>query len=316
MNLQKESTHSQLYTLGPKCEQWLAAHQNESFEKIYKNKNELHSFLLSAVLNSPTLDKETISDLVDELFAMDLPELALKMIDCHWDHIQWPKDFRTLLVEGSSSMLAQDFERAKIAFTQAQELAPHEPAPYVNMYQILDYDRQNELAAEWLEEGLNSCKNHIPLWELFAYSLSQETEKNRFVKIKEKAKKLNSWTGYSLSSELDPDKNISTKVSCLKPFYDGGERDQEFLIEYTGALGAAGQFEDIPALIWELQRKSNQELVWKLHLHLLQTYLALDKKELFFKEAGSFLSRKEVPTGILDELRSIIAEEETTPTLH
>ena len=107
--------------------------------------------------------------------------------------------------------------------------------------------------------------NYFPLWDRWRYALEAlqgSTEKADPTlgsavdpeQIKARAKELESWVGWSLAAEMEPDANSQTRADYLDPFYQGGERSDEFLIEYTGALGMAGRFEEVPALVWQQEK--------------------------------------------------------------
>jgi len=125
-------------------------------------------------------------------------------------------------------------------FSGIQELAPAEPAPYVNLVQIMIFQDRFADARTWCQAGLTAEPNNYNLWDLLADIGTREGENFSHYDILEAAKQFDSWAGYSLAADLDPEANSQTKAAHLDPFYNHGERSSDFLIEYTGALGAAG----------------------------------------------------------------------------
>jgi tetratricopeptide (TPR) repeat protein len=201
-------------------------------------------------------------------------------------------------------MITGELPRAELCFAAANQVAPEEPAPYSNMTEILIQDQRYGEALDWAQSGLESNPNHYRLWELYLSLCRIEATSDEALArtIFEKAKSLSSWAGTSLAAEIDPEANPNDKVTLLAPFYKAGERDDEFLIEYTGALGASGDMEAIPQIIWAAERLSSRELPWRLYMHASQAYLALGKMEDFLTLSGKITSLKGVPNDVLGYL--------------
>ena len=106
-------------------------------------------------------------------------------------------------------------------------------------------------------------------------------------------------------TEKDKEEIYRRKADLLESFYGKGERDVDFLVEYTGALGACGAYDKIPQIIWQL-RKKGEAIPWKLDIHLLQSYLALGYEEKGEKLLRQMLLRKDLSRDIQGYLRSLM----------
>jgi hypothetical protein len=83
----------------------------------------------------------------------------------------------------------------------------------------------------------------------------------------------------SLACDLQNSEDPLTKLAALERFWNEGCRDDDFLIEFTAVLGMSGQYDRIPAIVWQAEKASNQELKWQLILHLAQAYMGLGRDE-------------------------------------
>ena len=309
------------YPMGPYLKAWLGV-TSEAAQLTDRNRHEFADYVLKFGEENGLSDHESLVNLIDELVSMDHPLAAMKLIDMNLD--VWDRsDFRGALAEGIAAMITGELPRAELCFVAANQAAPEEPAPYSNMIEILIQDSRYEDASTWAESGLNANPNHYRLWELFlALSRIDAPNEEALARVVfEKAKVLSSWAGTSLAAEIDPEANPNAKVTLLAPFYNAGERDDEFLIEYTGALGASGDMDSIPQILWAAERLSSRELPWRLYMHASQAYLALGKFEDFQGMCKKISSLKGVPRDVLkyldDHLKEVIEEQaksEGTPS--
>lgn len=301
----------QAYPMGPSLRRWLGLGEHEyrgksAGEPSAEDQGRFADFLLAYAQEQPCREESQLIDVMDELLAMNLPLLVLKMADLH-THLWQQQDFRGLMAEAVAAMMTGDLGRAELGFRQAQRLAPEEPAPYVNLVQIMQQDGRWQEAWTWCEAGLDAEGNNFRLWELAAYHF-QQSQGEKIEALLSYARQRHSWAGMSLAAERDPLANQQTKVLYLQPFYASGERSHEFLIEYTGALGAAGDYEQIPALIWQAEKMTANTLPWQLLIHQAQAQLAMDQKEAFLKLADKVKGRSDLPTGIQRELLDLMSE--------
>ena len=296
------------YPMGPKLKVWLGVHQ-EAQHLSDQNRDEFLNFVLKHGEDNELATEEELTALVDELVSMDHPFAALKLIDMN-PQVWRRSDFRGVLAEGIAAMITQELPRAELCFSAAHELVPEEPAPYSNMAEILIEDQRFDEAQNWVEAGLDTNPNHYRLWELFL-ALSRRhlpEDAGLAAHVFKKASELSSWAGASLAAEIDPEANASTKVVILSTFYNSGERDEEFLIEYTGALGANSEMDQIPPIIWAAERLSSQPLPWRLYMHAAQAYFALGKHLDFLEVANKISGLKSVPRDALAYLKSHVDE--------
>jgi hypothetical protein len=296
------------YPMGPKLKSWLGIHK-EAEQLSDQNRDEFLNYVLKHGEDNELATEDELTAIVDELVSMDHPFVALKLIDMN-PQIWRRSDFRGVLAEGIAAMITQEYPRAELCFSLAHELVPEEPAPYSNMAEILIEDQRFDEALNWVESGLDTNPNHFRLWELFL-ALSRRnmpTDAGLASIVFKKANDLSSWAGASLAAEIDPEANASTKVVILAPFYHSGERDEEFLIEYTGALGASSEMDQIPPIIWTADRLSTQPLPWRLYMHAAQAYFALGKHTDFLEVANKISALRGVPPDALAYLRNHVNE--------
>ena len=298
------------YPMGPKLRRWLGISSKEytgfATDVVGAElKREFVDYLLGYMKENQIADESSMIDLMDELLGMDLPILVLKLVDLNrqlWSR----EDFRGLHIEGLSAIYCGELSRAELCFYDAHKLVPAEPAPYVNLVQIMHHDKRWEESAAWINAGLQACPNHFPLWELF-YAYLDEIGQDPVKQLWSRAVELHSWAGKSLVADLDEQSNQQSKASYLEPFYQSGEREADFLVEYTGALGIAGDYDRIPSIVWEAE-KSFSHIPWKLKAHAAQAHLAMDQKEAFRRQADSLLADREFPSQHRQELQDLIKE--------
>lgn len=297
------------YPMGPKLRDFLQAGpghpDSKAFEPEIKNAFGAQFLAQSKALRP---DEEQLTDLLDELLTMDMPHYVLKAIDQHPD-IWLRASFRGANIEGIASLLVAELERAKECFYLAQEIMPLEPGPYVNLSQIFQHEGLWEESYEWLKAGLEVDKNHFPSWELVAKYFHQVSAEPLSA-LRELAEKLDSWVGFSLLLELDPVRDAIKKVEIFSRYYQKGLRSDEFLIDYTAALGMAGDYTKIGPVAWELEQVMQKPVPWKLRIHELQAILAMGEKEAFIKEAKAKIVQKIFPGRIEEELKAMIDEVE------
>jgi hypothetical protein len=307
------------YPMGPNVRIWLGISREVDLGKHRNRPGQeerlgFSDFLLHSIEHGEgqhPLDENQLVDLVDELVAMDLPLVALKLIDA-FPNLWHRNHFRGALAEGIAAMQVEDLERAEISFRVAQGLVPAEPAPYVNLVQIMIFQDRLADARTWCQAGLTAEPNNFNLWDLMADIASREKAEFSHHDIIEAAKQFDSWAGYSMAADLDPDANSQTKAAHLDPFYNHGERSSDFLIEYTGALGAAGHFEKIPQIIWQAEKFASDPIPWKLHLHGAQAHLAMNQLDRFAAMIEILRKKPGVPAEIISELERTYIEETQT----
>ncbi len=226
----------------------------------------------------PGLATSDVVDLLDELTAMDLPDAVLDVSTLR-PEVLGGGDFRAELAVGVAAMLTARFEEAEARLREAQRVLPAEPAPYVNLAQIfLSQDRVEE-AELWCVSGLDADANHFALWDLLAEILQGRYGEYMPERLLQLAEKRNSWAGISLAANLTTTGDRYLKANLLERLHAQGERGDEFLVELTGAYGIAGQFEKIPAVVWQAERMNTKGLAWQLHAHVAQAQLAMGKPD-------------------------------------
>ena len=259
------------------------------------------SALLMDYVRRLAFEQKMIDDfhrLVAELSTLGEHAAALCCIDNHphlWQQTSLEQtSFRQLLTEGSAAMVCGQSDRAELCLKKAHHQLPEESAPIVNLVKIfLDAGRLPE-AEEWLDAGLMVHPNDSTFWNLYA-DLLVEGKLDRtqmFETIMDKATSHKSWLGESLAwdymlqlGETSNDPNHPSerdlyrkKAASLEAFYHQGVRDLDFLVQYSGTLGACGEYSKIPPLVWQA-RHSSHSLPWKLELHGVQATLAMGQTQ-------------------------------------
>jgi tetratricopeptide (TPR) repeat protein len=266
-----------------------------------------------------------LADLVDELIAMDLPAAALQLAARH-PELATRAEFRTQLALGVAGMLTGDLDTAQTRLTMAQELLPDEPAPYVNMVQVLAANGRWAEAEEWALAGIAAQPNHHRLWEELARLYHQRGGPDGVAdKLLALANERASWAGLSLGASLMATGDRYLKATLLERLYAQGERDGAFLVEYTGALGVAGELAKIPPIVWAAERTSSVRLPWQLHVHCVQAHLAMGEAQQALERLDEIERDPTLPSGAQEplaelrgEARQALAEAGATPqpTLH
>jgi len=111
------------YPMGPKLRIWLGININNDAKNDRRRPEESErqgfaDFLLQSIGMSqtqPNLDEGQLVDLADELVAMDLPLVALKLIDS-FSNCWHRNHFRGVLAEGIAAMQVEDLERSEMCF--------------------------------------------------------------------------------------------------------------------------------------------------------------------------------------------------------
>ena len=301
--------HIQNYPMGPKVRAFFDVSDDNyrgEIDPLYDEnyRKQFADYFLSVASTKSDLSIDSLTDLIDELTAMDLPEVVLGLVERH-PELLTNRDFRCQLGIGVAAMLTENFNLSEDALRIAQEILPSEPAPYINIVQILLAQSRLDEALVWCESGLEAEPNNHSLWELMT-RLREVTDGEAYpAMIMRLATRFNSWAGLSLAASLSTSGDRYMKVNLLEKLYAQGERADQFLIEYTAALGVAGDMEKIPQIIWlEETGKRNTSLSWQLYLHAAQAYLAMDR----YEEALTYIEKSEQQKYIPDEARSAIDE--------
>ncbi len=307
------------FPMGPHIQKWMNVSHDQY--KGHGNTNPsaeevavfTEAFLARLEDGSPD-HRDHLVDLLEELVAMNLPLLAIKLVDAYPD--LFPQDdFRALLHLGNAAMLVSDLTRAESAFIDAQKLVPEEPAPYVNLVQIYCHDGLMDQAERWCQAGLDAESDNTRLWELIAWIEQQKMGTDELdakavaQRIRSLATSKNSWAGLSLASELENPEDALSKVSVLEPFWSEGCRDDAFLIEYTAALGMAGKYDKIPAIIWQVEtQETNKKLAWQLYLHLIQSFMGLGRDDDARETLKKLEQRNDLPDAAINVINALKSE--------
>lgn len=306
------------YPMGPSLRQWMGiddsfyqGHQTEQPSSTQREQFINHARDL--ILNAPLSDSKDLSEIVDELVSMAEPILALMIID-HHNHLWDEYDFRCCHTEGIAAMFCGELDRAKLSFQNAQRANPKEPAPYTNIAKILlnqaeeDKDEHSLTSAyqeawQWLETALLYAPDHFPLWDQILL-IAPTLGKNLFTL----AEQHHSWVGFCCAFDQAQGQDEEKKIKTLETFFLQGERSEDFIIEWTAALGQSGQYEKVLQVILQAFPQGMSKIPWKIALHQLQAHLGLEHKEAFEKDAKEFLKNPSLPKEVQDHVQELISE--------
>lgn len=301
--------------MGPKLRAWLGISEGdyrgaEAPERTEAEGRAFTDFLDAWALTELPDDEAGLVDLLDELVSMDLPEAVLRLAE-RGKTLWSGKDFRGQLSVGIAAMLKGDLELSEAHFAQAQALIPEEPAPYVNLVQIfLHQDRVDE-ALTWCLAGLDADLNNLRLWDLLAMTLREQHGDYFPEQLMTHAQRRNAWAGLSLAADLSGTADKFLKLRLLQATFDEGERDPRFLVEFTAALGIAGELDKIPPVVWQAEKATSKPLPWQLHVHAAQAHLGLSKWPEALAQIGKARrdpSLDDTARGVLDELETMAQE--------
>lgn len=307
--------------MGPKLRTWLGISEaeyrgEEAGERSASEALAFTDFVLAWVDQEPIDDEAMLIDILDELVSMDLPEAVLRL--CDKGRALWSdSDFRGHLVVGIAAMLKGDLDLAEAHFVKAQALLPAEPAPYVNLVQIfLNQERLDE-AMTWCLAGLDADRNNLRLWDLLALILREQYDEFFPEQLLAQAQSRHAWAGLALAADVSSTADKFFKLNLLQSTYDEGERDPNFLVEYTAALGIASEFDKIPAIVWQAEKATSNQLPWQLYVHAAQAQLGLGRVQ----EAMAQLAKAKRQPNLdaqaeqaLAEVAAMIAEAEQEAT--
>ena len=250
---------------------------------------------------------DLLVDVMDELVAMDMPDVVTSVYRAHSTLLP-AGDFRALLAIAVAAMLSGDYDTAVAKFAEAQVVNPREPAPYVNIGKILLHRGNSAEAEAWIESGLVAQPNYAPMWELAAahdqdvHGLDGAAER-----IRARAVSLDSWSGVSLAADLASPPDNARKAAWLSEF-ESHDSDLDYLVEYTGALGQAGDFAKIPTLVWRAEREAGKSLPWQLRVHCAQAHMAMNDDAGWERQMAAVLKDSATPTSVKEGLKALHAE--------
>jgi tetratricopeptide (TPR) repeat protein len=263
---------------------------------------------MQVVREKPVGTQELFVDLLEELTSMGLPSVVVSMAE-QYPQFAIDSDFRACLALGSSLMMESELDEAVIVMNQAKALAPSELAPYVNLASIAFSQERDADALLLIDGGLGIDPNNIRLWELIASIYLHDQAATAGERLRLKASEVNSFAGLSLAAEILAPNDHLLKAQLLEEAFNSGARDDDFLIEYTAALGLAQQFEEIPQLVYRLEHIEKKQVHWKLYAHAAQAFLALNKEA----EAATLISRAsrspDMPANVLQDLQNVYDEQ-------
>lgn len=300
------------YPMGPRLRHYLGVSDSEYRGERSARPDEeamagFRDLLHQIVMEKPVTDPELFVDLLEELTSMGLPSVVIRLAEQH-PHFTIDTDFRACLALGSALMMEGELDEAVLIMNQAKALAPLELAPHVNLASIAFSQERDADAIQSIDSALGIEPNHFRLWELLASIYLHEDAATAGERLRAKATDVNSFAGLSLAAEIiDPNDRL-LKAQLLDDAFNAGARDDDFLIEYTAALGLAQQFEKIPQLVYRIEHIEKKKVHWKLYAHAAQAFLALNKEA----EAAALIDKAsrspDLPAHVLQDLQNVYDE--------
>lgn len=297
------------YPMGPTVREYLAitadSYKGESAPKPSPERQQEFLRAISAyILDHEPANQNEFENLLEEFVAMGFASLALQLAE-NWRDFSVEESYPALLALGNASMLEGELDEAVNLLNGAQALRPEEFTPYRNLAE-LHYARHDDGAAlEAAKNALQIQANNERLWEIVASIYLHVDRPTTGDKIRDLAMEYNSFYGLSLAAELLSPGDGRLKAEYLAECYKQGERNSTFLIEYTAALGVAGQFEKIPPIVWEAEKFAGVKMPWQLHAHLTQAYLALNQEEQANEVIRKLEKLPDFPANILRDLKTV-----------
>ena len=304
--------------MGPHVRHWLGVSDvnYRGHSRGRANDEEIASFAreVSARLEElPFESEKQFLDVTMELFSMDLSLLNLKLFD-HYRDSWLPADFHREQLEAVSALSVGELSRAWRSSITAHKLNPEEPAPYVNLSQILLQWGENIRAKEWCESGLLKFPEHRPLWQALAsvFSVLYKNRDDLLRHLTDFADQRHSWLGSTLVAQYRAELlgDINYRRSKLEQYYAEGERNEEFLLELTAALGEAEQYDRVPQIVLQADRMTSGGVGWQLLAHCLQAYAAIENKSAFDDLLQRLRNMEAVPKDALGQLAATWEGEE------
>lgn len=297
------------YPMGPTVREYLAiapdSYKGESAPKPSAERQQEYWRAISAyIIEHEPANQSEFETLLEEFTAMGFPSLSLQLAET-WRGFAVEDSFPALLALGAASMLEGELDEAVNLLNGALALRPEEFTPYRNLAE-LHYARHDDGAA--LESAKNALQleaNSERLWEIIASIYLHADRATAGEKLREIASEYNSFYGLSLAAELLSPGDARLKAEYLNECYKQGERNATFLIEFTAALGVAGEFEKIPPIIWEAEKFAGVKMPWQLHAHLTQAHLAMNQEDQANEVIKKLEKLPDFPANILRDLKTV-----------
>jgi len=268
------------------------------FEKWMSNYIDMH----------PVVSEAELVNLMEELCWLRLGNLTIRIHDKN-PKFDLSRDFRGLLALGAASMMENELDLAQSVLSRAQQVEPQELAPYANLAKIYFHLQRDEDALNWALSGLSVDANAFGIWETLSLLYQAEDSVTCGERLRALAEKHNSWAGMSLAAQMIDPQDKVLRVQMLEEVFESGVRSEAFLIEFTAALGAAGQYEKIPALYWraapDLQPSANS---WRLLAHVAQAHLGLNQYAEAKKHFLMVIEEPSLPSHVIDQVRQLLDE--------
>ena len=261
-------------------------------------------FLDEYLKSHPIQNISELSDIAEEMVGMGLGQSSLTAIALN-DMPDHKSDFRLLLAQGCAHMLVSQIEEAIEVLGEAHAVKADEPAPCINLAKIFYSMNEDSSAQQWAEAGLALDPNNQQLWEICGRIACAENMEAAGNQIRELGEKFDSYSGLSLAAELiDPNDSL-LKAQMMEKVYTSGDRSPEFLIEYTAALGMAGQYDKVTSVIWQAEKLDGQNIPWQLYAHGAQANLAKENGEVASEMIAKIEKYPDAPSDLIRDLKSV-----------
>lgn len=303
-------THWRDYPMGPTVRRYLGIDDHDYLGETQpgnQRDDDFEAFMSQFLQKNPIESPNMAVDMAEEFCGMGQPYLALVLASV-FDDESLDHEFRWHFALGNAAHMAGDHELAENYWLEAHRCVPEEPAPYVNIAELLFHQQRDEDSLKWAFEGLNVDLNNYRLWETIAAIYQEKFGDSVGEKVHECASERGSWAGISLAAMIIAPEDQLLRAQRLQELYDAGQREGAFLVEFTAALGVALQYEKIPTIVSLAEKDSKQPLPWQLYAHGGQAQLALNElggAQTWIEKA---LRSPDLPTHAQPELESLLKE--------
>jgi tetratricopeptide (TPR) repeat protein len=269
---------------------------------------EFEKWMTTFIDSNPVVSDSELINLMEELCWLRLGNLTIRIHDKN-QKFDLSRDFRGLLALGAAAMMENELDLAQSVLSRAQQVEPQELAPYANLAKIYFHLQRDEDALNWALSGLAVDANAFGIWETLSLLYQADDAVTCGERLRALAEKHNSWAGMSLAAQMIDPQDKVLRVQMLEEVFESGVRTESFLIEFTAALGAAGQYDKIPALYWraapDLQPTANS---WRLLAHVAQAHLGMSQYAEAKKHFQMVMDEPSLPTHVTDQVRQLLDE--------
>ncbi len=300
------------YPMGPHLRNFLEIPQNlyQGHKSVFPTEDRQRAFeswLIKHLKFSEAPDFNQTIDLIEELVSMNLAKGAVALGESANSQL-FREDFRSQLAMGAAYMIVGSLEYSEKCFKRAQSIIPEEIAPYTNIVALYYHQRRDDEALVWASSGLDIEPNSRKIWDIVHAIYQSRYGNDGANQMKNLAESKLSWVGEDLVCRMIDGGDPMARLIILDKYYTSGTREEDFLVEFTGALGQAEKFDRIPAILWEAEAKGLKP-GWQLLIHAAQAQISLNNKTEFDVLASRAMKESGIPEEAKQQLQALMKDE-------